>query len=477
MDKTAGGSSHMMDALKLFLICVDVFFVIYLIGYSTFLFLSVTSGAIKLHQRRKDDRLKNLLHHELYIPITIIVPAHNEETTLVDTICTLMEQDYKLFEIVVVDDGSTDKTAESLVEHFHMKLMPRPVHRVIACKKEIAIYEGKFHHIDLTLVKKENGGKADALNMGINISKYPYFICIDADSMLQKNSLFEISKPMMENDFVVACGGQIAVSNGIKLVKGEVKDYSMPKKLVEAMQVLEYERSFLASRIFMNRFNGNLIISGAFGMFKKNTVILAGGYDSSTMGEDMELVVKLHAFCRANHLPYSLQYVPDAICWSQVPGSLPDLMKQRRRWHIGLFESLTKYKNVVGKKEYGLLGTISFLYFWIYELLSPYIELFGLFTIILSFFINLINVPFMILFFTIYASFACILTLTSFFTRLYMQNMHISFSDSMKVIFLCAFELVGLRFILMLVRANALIGYKKKRNVWGELSRVKHNRE
>ncbi|MEG2783187.1 MAG: glycosyltransferase family 2 protein [Lachnospiraceae bacterium] len=461
----------MMDALKLFLEGVDIFFVIYLIGYSTFLFFSVAAGAVELYQQRKNERFKSALHHELYIPISIIVPAHNEETTIVDTVCTLMEQEYKLYEIVVIDDGSTDQTTEAMIKHFHMEQVPRPVHRVIACEKEIAIYEAELNQISITVVKKENGGKADSLNMGINISKYPYFICIDADSMLQKNSLFEISKPMMENDFVVACGGQVAVSNGIKLVKGEVKDYSMPKKLVEAMQVLEYERSFLASRIFMNRFNGNLIISGAFGMFKKSMVILAGGYDSTTMGEDMELVVKLHAFCRANHLPYSLQYVPDAICWSQVPGSLSDLMGQRQRWHIGLFESLMKYKNVVGKKEYGLLGTISFLYFWIYELLSPYIEIFGLGTIALSFYMELINVPFMILFFVVYASFACILTLTSFFTRLYMQNMHISFGDSIKVVLLCAFELVGLRFILMLVRANALIGYKKKK-MCGESYRV-----
>ncbi|MEG1577256.1 MAG: glycosyltransferase family 2 protein [Oscillospiraceae bacterium] len=466
----------MMDAMKTFLMCVDIFFVIYLIGYSTFLFLSVAFGATELYQRRKNERLKSILHHEIYIPITIIVPAHNEETTIVDTVRTLLEQDYPLFEIIMVDDGSTDRTAEFLIEQFQMALTPRPVRRVIPCKEESAIYEAKRNNVDITLVQKENGGKADTLNLGINISKYPYFICIDADSMLQKNSLFEISKPMMEDDSVVACGGQIAISNGVKLADGMVKDYRMPKKMIEAMQVLEYERSFLASRVFMNHFNGNLIISGAFGMFKKSTVVLAGGYDSSTMGEDMELVVKLHAFCRANNLPYSLQYVPDAICWSQVPGSLPDLMRQRRRWHIGLFESLTKYKNVVGKKEYGLMGTVSFLYFWIYELLSPYIEIFGLLTIGLSFAINLINVPFMLLFFGIYAGFACILTLTSFFTRLYMQNMRITLGDTLKVILLCGFELVGLRFILMFVRANALLGYKKNKNVWGKMSRVKHNR-
>lgn len=467
----------MMDAIKLFLFFVNVFFVIYLVGYSTFLFFSVFSGASLLYQKRRDEQLKGTQRRDFYIPVSIIVPAHNEEKTVIDTVYSLLDQDYRLFEIIVVDDGSTDNTVNDLVSAFQMRQIQRPVRRRVACKKETAIYEAVCKNISITLVSKENGGKADSLNMGINVSQYPYFLCIDADSMLQKNSLFEIVKPVLEDDRVVACGGQVAVSNGIRLVNGEVSDYSMPKKFIVAMQVLEYERSFLASRIFMNHFNGNLIISGAFGLFKKETVLLAGGYDASTMGEDMELVVKLHAFCRANHLDYSIQYAPDAICWSQVPGSLKDLMKQRRRWHIGLFESLMKYRNVVGKKEYGLMGTISFLYFWIYELLSPYIEVFGLATIGLAYGVNLINEPFMFLFFIIYAAFGCILTLISFFSRLYMQNMHISLWDSIKAVFLCGFELVGLRFVLMLVRMNALIGYRKNKHNWGTLVRQKHNRE
>lgn len=467
----------MMDAIKLFLLGVDIFFVIYLIGYSTFLFLSVFWGSADLYQKRQDEQLENMLHHDFYIPISVIVPAHNEETTVVDTVCTLLEQEYKLFEIVVVDDGSTDETAKRLVDHFHMQQIQRPIRRTIRCKKETAIYETKVGDIPVTLVKKENGGKADTLNMGINISRYPYFICMDADSMLQKNSLYEIAKPILENDRVIACGGQICVSNGVKLSNGVVSDYSLPKKLVVAMQALEYSRSFLASRIFMDHFNGNLIISGAFGLFKKETVLLAGGYDSSTMGEDMELVVKLHVFCRSNHIDYVMKYVPDAVCWSQVPGNLPDLMRQRRRWHIGLFESLTKYHTAVGKQEYGVMGTVSFLYFWLYELLSPYIELFGLLTIALSYAVNLINEPFMLLFFAVYAAFGCVLTLISFFSRIHTQQMHISFKDSVKAVLLSGFELVGMRFILMLVRMNALIGYKKKREVWGELERFENNRD
>ena len=467
----------MMDLVKTFLFCVDVFFVAYLIGYSTFLFLSVMYGSVELFQRREDEELEHRLHHDIFIPISIIVPAYNEEITIVDTVHTLLDQEYKLYEIIVVDDGSKDRTAELMVETFGLEKVMRPVHRRVPCKREIEIYEGRAKgHIPITLVRKENGGKADALNMGINVSQFPYFICIDGDSMLQKDSLFEIVKPVLEDDRVIACGGQVAVSNGIRLVNGEVKDYTMPKKLVTSMQVLEYERSFLASRIFMNKFNGNLIISGAFGLFKKSAVVSAGGYDLNTMGEDMELVVKLHSFCRANQIDYSIQYAPDAVCWSQVPGSLKDLIVQRRRWHIGLYESLNKYRNVIARKEYGLMGTISFLYFWLYELLSPYIEIFGIMTIILSFFVNLINVPFMILFFCVYALFGCILTLSSFFNRLYVRKMRISFKDTVKAVLLCGFELIGLRFILMLVRANAMIGYRKKRDEWGKIERVRHNR-
>ena len=195
--------------------------------------------------------------------VSVIIPLYNKEKYIKRCIDSLVKQTYKNLQIIIVDDGSTDRTVEYLVDSFHMKRINRPIRKRVHCKKEQAIYETVYNGISITLVQKENGGKADSLNMGINISNYPYFICMDADSMLQRNSLYEIAKPILEDDKVVACGGQIAVSNGIRLVKGEVSDYSMPKKLIVAMQVLEYERSFLASRIFMNRYNGNLIISGA----------------------------------------------------------------------------------------------------------------------------------------------------------------------------------------------------------------------
>ncbi len=241
------------------------------------------------------------------------------------------------------------------------------------------------------------------------------------------------------------------------------------------MQVMEYDRSFLASRILLDSFNGNLIISGAFGLFKKDVVVAAGGYDPHTLGEDMELVVRLHVFCRNNQIPYSIRYEPNAVCWSQAPGSLGDLRKQRRRWHLGLFQSLAKHRRMFLSPRFGLVGTVSYLYYLLYELFSPQIELFGLATMILAGWAGLLNVPFMIYFYLFYAVYGAILTMTAFFQRIYTQNLKISRKDVIRACVMCVAENVFFRFFLDFVRATSFIGYRKKKNQWGQIKRQKHS--
>lgn len=465
----------MFDFVKTFYSIVGVFFVLYLMGYSTFLLASVISGALELYRDHKKRRYHNEIEHEYYVPVSIVVPAYNEEITVVDTVKSLLMMDYRLYEIVVVDDGSKDHTTQVLLDAFKLKKVSRPINRQIRCKREINVYEGKINHISVTLVQKENGGKADALNMGINASRYPYFICMDADSALQRDSLKNIVKPVLEDDSVIAVGGLVRISNCAVLKEGELVDYHMPWNPIVGMQILEYDRSFMASRILFDKFNGNLIISGAFGLFRKNAVSDVGGYDATTMGEDMELVVKLHAFSRINQLPYAIKYAPDAICWSQCPSTIHDLRKQRRRWYLGLFQSLKKHRKMFFSPEFGMVGYVSYLYFLLYELLSPYIELFGIITMILAYTVNLINVPFMIMFFIIYALYGAVLTITAFFSRIYTQNIKLSFLDVVKSIYLCVAESVFFRFIQTFTRMTALIGYKKKKNVWGQIKRQKMN--
>lgn len=468
-------SPETFEIIKKILEVVNVFFVIYLIGYSTFLFLSVVIGSSELYKKHKQEKLQNAITETYYIPISIIVPAHNEEVTVVETVHSLLALEYTTYEIVVVDDGSTDQTAQKLIEAYNMKPLHRPIHRRIECQPEEFVYESVDQKVPITLIRKKNGGKADSLNMGINACRFPYFICMDADSVLQYDSLFKISRPIIENPNVVAVGGVVRPSNSVTLENGRVLNYRLPKSIIASMQVLEYDRSFLASRIMFDKYNGSLIISGAFGLFKKETVITVGGYDHSTMGEDMELVVKLHEFCRASQTPYLIKYANDAVCWSQAPEKLRDLRRQRKRWHIGLFQTMWKHRVLFLNPKYGAVSLISYLYFLIYELLSPFIEIFGIATVVAAYVTDLLNVPFMILFFLIYAVFGCILTITAFFARTYTADLKVTAGEFLKAALLCFFETSVLRFIMAWVRATAFIGYKHKKLHWGKIERKQIN--
>ena len=465
----------MFDSVKLLLTGVGYFFIAYLIGYSTFLFLSVIVGSLDLYKHHRQERFKSILPSDYYVPISIIVPAYNEEITVVDTVRSLLTLEYRAYEIIVVDDGSKDRTSEVLAKAFDMHLVHRPIRRQVDCQREEYVYETHAQKVPLTLIRKKNGGKADSLNMGINAANFPYFICMDADSVLQYDSLRRIVQPVLADGNVVAVGGIVRISNDVELENGRVKRYRLPRNILAFMQVLEYDRSFLASRILFDRFNGSLIISGAFGLFKKSTVIAVGGYDRKTLGEDMELVVKLHEYCTSNSIPYSIRYASDAICWTQAPERLRDLCKQRRRWHLGLFQSMYKHRTMFSNHRFGAVSFVSYLYFLIYELLSPFIEIFGVCTMALAWWFDLINVPFMVLFFLIYAVFGAILTLTAFFSRIYTADLTVSFGDGVRAACLCLFELVFLRFILAWVRCTAFIGYRKRWLSWGRIERRKIN--
>ena len=464
-----------METIKNIFDIISVLFLVYLIGYSTFLFLSVVVGASTLYKKKMQDRLMNKFTDNYFVPITIVVPAYNEEVTVVQTVKSLLSLDYRLYEIVVVDDGSKDETSRMMIEGYNMHPVRRPLHRSIPCQHEEFIYESHEQKVPLTLIRKKNGGKADALNMGINAAQYPYFICMDADSVLQYDSLKKLVVPVLEEENVVAVGGTVRPSNDVELSDGRVVKYRLPKNILACMQLLEYDRSFLASRILFDKFNGSLIISGAFGMFKKETVIAAGGYDHGTMGEDMELVVKLHNYCLTNQIPYSIKYATDAVCWTQVPEKLGDLKKQRKRWHLGLFQTMWKHRKMMANRKYGAVGFISYTYFLLYELLSPFIEFFGVFTMIMAFCIDLLNLPFMLLFMLIYAAYNSILTLTAFFSRIQTIDLTVTFKDCMKAIMLCFFEVTTLRFIMAFVRLTAFKGYKKKKLDWGRIERKKMN--
>ena len=446
-----------MELVKDIYHVIEIFFLTYLIVYSAFLIASVTVGAVSLFDKKRRNQMFSYLEHDYYAPISVIVPAYNEEVTILDSLCSLLAQEYKIYEIIVVDDGSTDGTAQKIIDYTKMIKVDRPIHRKIPCKMELEIYESYSFDVPITLIRKENGGKSDALNLGINAAQYPYVITIDADSVLQYDALRNISRTAMENDDIIAVGGLVRIINDVVIEDGHVIDYRLPKKLILCMQVFEYDRSFLATRLLFDKFNGNLIVSGAFGLFRKDFLIRMGGYNTHTIGEDMELIVRMHAFARANDIPYEIRYAADAICWSQAPGNFRDLARQRRRWHTGLYESIRQHRSVLFNASYGLLSLISFSYYLIYELFSPYIELFGLASILIAVYVQLINVPFMLMLMGIYVVFNMIISLTAFFSRIYSMNVKLRKWDMVKALFVSLFENIGLRFLLVFVRFTAFM--------------------
>ncbi|WP_434796971.1 glycosyltransferase family 2 protein [Terrisporobacter vanillatitrophus] len=465
---------------KLIIEYLNIFFMYYILIYSFIFFISTISSVLDLNENKRKKKYLNdisIKSSENYIPISILVPAYNEEDTIVDCINSLLYLDYPEYEIIVIDDGSKDSTSEVVINNFELRKIARPIRRIVECKKEDGIYEGyTFNNKEITLIRKKNGGKADALNMGINISKYPLFVSLDADSILQRNSLSSIVRPFMEDDTTIAVGGNIKVANQVILDKGEVVKVFSPKKLLVILQTIEYYRVFLTTRVWFNKFNGNLIISGAFGLFKKSAALNVGGYDRNTVGEDMDLVVKLHSFYRKNKLPYKIKYAYDAICWSQVPERYKDFKHQRRRWHIGLMTSLINHKYILLNPRYGMVGVFSFLYFLIYELLSCVLDVVGLFIVIASYFTGILNIDFLIIFLLVYIFYSAVISISSIMLENYMFKYISSGWSILKLILFSVVESFGYRQICSWYRLTGIIGYKKRKHQWNKITRKKQNK-
>ena len=298
--------------------------------------------------------LKNfikIIHNEVNIvsnytkPISIVVPAFNEQETIIENITSLLNLNYPEFEIIVVNDGSLDETLAEIITHFDLRKIDVEINRQLDCQEIRAVY-GSFIIPNLVVVDKANGGKSDALNAGINLSRYPLFCSIDADCIIEKNALLRIVKPFLKHEETIAVGGIVRIANGCTIKDGKLVEAKLPKQAIVRFQIIEYFRAFLTSRVGWEKINSLLIISGAFGVFKKSAVIMVGGYTRS-IGEDMELTLKMHEHFRRNKLKYKIDFTSDAVCWTQAPNTFKGLKSQRIRWHRGLSDSLLKHKKML----------------------------------------------------------------------------------------------------------------------------------
>jgi len=323
-------------------------------------------------------------------PVSLLIPAYNEATTIAASVRSMLQLTYDRFEIIVINDGSKDSTLEELRREFKLVPFPEAYRDSIQTKPIREILYSTIHR-NLRVIDKENGGKADSLNAGINASRYPLFCAVDADSILQRNSLDLIAEPFVEDDRTIAAGGTIRILNGCKASDGFLVSVDLPNKLLPLLQIVEYLRAFLFGRLGWSPLNAMLVISGAFGLFRKSSVIEAGGYRTDTVGEDMELVMRLHRIHRQKRVPYRIVFVPNPICWTEAPESLRALKNQRKRWQRGLSESLQMNKSLLFSRNSGWVGWLAFPFTFTFEWIGVLVEITGYVFMITGFWLGVVS--------------------------------------------------------------------------------------
>jgi cellulose synthase/poly-beta-1,6-N-acetylglucosamine synthase-like glycosyltransferase len=375
-------------------------FLAYFILYNGYMILLIGLSARQVRRRVAGPFVEDLdlIDESDYTkPITMVVPAYNEEVTIVDSVTNLIQCDYPRFEVVVVNDGSSDRTLDVLKQAFRLRRTDLPYRDAIGTARVRATYLSTIplpaSVSQLMVIDKENAGKADALNAGINASTTPYFVSLDADSILDQRALKELMRIVQEDPRVVAVGGQVAIANGCTIRGGKVTSIGLPSHPWARFQMVEYLRSFTTGRTGLDRLDSILILSGVFAVFEKETVIRAGGYltplvqhklveeyiggRAATVCEDMEIIVRLHRFVRDKLRDRRIAFLPHPVAWTEVPERLDSLRKQRGRWYRGLRESLFYHRAMLFQPKYGRIGWFALPTFWFFEYYGPVIEATG----------------------------------------------------------------------------------------------------
>ena len=453
----------------------NVFVLFYFLALNTIyllLFLISLSEVLRFVRRTFFSDYRQIMQSEMTWPITVIVPAHNEEKTIVETVRSLMMVSYSELEIVVVNDGSTDGTLKLLTEAFELRRMDKVYRRSIPTAPVRGIY-GSLTKAMLTVVDKEKGGKADALNAGINLSRYPLVCSIDADSVIEDNAFLRVVKPFMEHPTeTVAAGGIVRIVNGCRVRDGRVVHIALPETSLPIFQVVEYLRAFLTGRVGWSMMQSLLIISGAFGIYKKQEVIEIGGYSRETVTEDLDLVMRLHRHMRRKKRKYRVVFVPDPVCWTEAPERLRDLMHQRNRWHRGLVQALWESRGMLFNPRYKGLGMLGIPYFFIFEMLGPFVEVLGYLAVVLAFLLGLLNAEFFLLFVAVALLYGTFLSISAVLLEEISFRRYPGWLDLTKLILFSILENFGYRQMLALFKVKAFWDFLRQRRAWGRMRRT-----
>ena len=450
-------------------------FIYYLLSNITYLCLLI---AAILHNTGYQRQLASIRLERLKIspftpPVTLLAAAHNEEKSIVESVRSLLSLDYPQLEVIVINDGSTDQTLLELTRTYQL----RKAGLLYVAEVPSAPVRGIYLSPDeprLLVVDKEAGGsKADAVNAGLNAASSPYVCVVDADSILESDALLRIMVGiLLDPKRVIAAGGIVRVLNGSRVEEGQLRALRLPRRPIEVLQVIEYLRAFLIGREAWAHFNMLTIISGAFGVFRRDLVKRVGGYRPSAIGEDFDLVVRLHRYLRERRIDYQIGFAPDPVCWTEVPSDVTSLARQRGRWQKGLLDVLWRNRDMLFRSPYGRIGWFALPYMWIFELLAPVVEIVGYATILLAALLGVLSREFFLQFLIFGYAFATLISIGAVLQEEITYRRYKDWREVARLISFCFFEHFPYRQLHMLWRLQGLWQYLGGDMAWRSLRRV-----
>lgn len=470
--------------LQVFGWCVVTYFVV--INTSFLLLVGLAVTELVRHVRRTAFQgHAEAFASPLTPPVSVIMPAYNEAPGIVEAVRAMSSLRYPQYEIIVVDDGSTDRTFQVLSDEFDLIEVPRVIDPRVPTRGRVhSVHAARRGIVPLVVVRKDNGGKADSLNTGVNLARHPLVCMVDADSLLDGDALLYVVQPFVEDpDRVVATGGVVRPANGCRVEDGRVVDVRMPRGWLQPIQVVEYLRSFIVGRSGWSRFGSLLVISGAFGMFRRDVLIEVGGLALDCIGEDAELVVRIHRRLREQRRDYRVVFVPAPVSWTEVPHGPAVLARQRRRWHRGIREILGRHRGMILNPRYGKVGMVTMPWFVLFELVAPFLELMGLGWLLLLVLLRVLRVmgldvvPVDLtvawLFLAVAFGYASLLTLTSVAAEEYAFHRYQSWSDLVWASVASVVESFGYRQLTAWWRVQGTVqALRGSRQVWGAMPRT-----
>ena len=466
----------MIDVVHGAVLGFNAFVIVYMFGQYANQLVLIGLGWREISEYVKRRHLRDydtIARSELSVPVSIVIPAYNEDSVILESVRSLLRSHYAAFEVVVVNDGSTDRTLDVLRDEYRLVEDQRVPRSRLDSKPIVASYRS-LRDERLVVIDKENGGsRADAVNAGLRYARYPLFLAVDADTLLDVDALPRLVREFQVRPETVALGGIVRIANGSTVEAGHVTEARTPRDLLVNLQIVEYLRAFLVGRTGWSRIGAVLIVSGAFGIFRREEVVAAGGYDPDSFAEDAKLVVRLHKHCREQRRPYRIGFIADPVCWTEAPGSLRQLRSQRNRWQRGLLELLWDYRGMIGRRRYGSVGMFALPYFAAFEALGPIIEVAGYFVMTLSFALGWLPLAMALAFFAV----AVVLGIAFSFGALLIEERAFQryrrWRCFARLVLAAAIENLGYRQWYALIRVHAswqqLRGHRQQ---WGEMPRA-----